>query len=185
MFPLRTGIWTFAILVAAVQGAEPEVISVCEALTHPNLYDHKLVSIRGVQIASMEGGWLKGQNCEGAFITNGYIWPSILWLETSESARAAAGIQGPALESSLKSGNKELKRRGFNNDRDRLMITYVGLFEAYDDSAQEFHPDGHSTRANGFGHLNGAPARIIVSDVKDAVIEKGPSPRPKQKSMNR
>jgi len=178
MLPIRIGIWIFAVVVPAAQGAEPHVISACEALAHPNLYDHKLVAIRGIQTASMEGGWLKGQNCDKAFITNGYIWPSIIWLEMSESARAAAGIQGLELESSLKRGNAKLKKRGFNNDRDRLVITYIGLFEAYDDSAQEFHPDSRSTRANGFGHLNGAPAQIIVSDVKDAVIEKGPNPNP-------
>ena len=162
--------------VAAAQGAEPQVISVCEALTHPNLYDHKLVAIRGLQTASMEGSWLKGENCDKAFVTNGYIWPSGIWLEMSESARAATGILGPELESSLKRGNKELKRRGFNNDRDRLMITHIGLFEAYDDSAQEYHPDSQSTRANGFGHLNAAPAQIIVSDVKDAVLRKALTP---------
>jgi hypothetical protein len=171
----------FAMFVTAAQGAEPQVISVCEALMHSNVYDHKLVAIRGTQAASMEGGSLKGENCDKAFITNGYIWPSIIWLEMSEAARVAAGIQGPELESSLKRGNAELKRKGFNNDRDRLVITYVGLFEAYDDSAQEFHPDSHSTRAHGFGHLNGAPAQIIVSDVKDAVIEKASNPGPKKK----
>src|SRR5665213_10749 len=68
---LRKGIWTLAIVVAAAQGAEPQVISVCEALTHPELYDHKLVAIRGIEVAGMEGGWLKGQTFDKAFVTIG------------------------------------------------------------------------------------------------------------------
>ncbi len=75
----------------------------------------------------------------------------------------------------------DLKKRGFDNHRDRLVITYVGLFLAYDDSTQEYHPDSRSTRANGFGHLNASPAQIIVKDVKDAVIERVHNPRPNTK----
>jgi hypothetical protein len=176
MLPLRIIIWILAIFLTAAKGADPQVVSVCEALTHPNLYNHKLIAIRGTQTATMEGGWLYGQNCEKAFITNGHVWPSSIWLEMSESARAAVGTQRPELESSLKRINAELKKRGFNDKRDRLSITYIGVFEAYDDSAQQYHPDSHSTNAPGFGHLNGAPAQITVSDVKDAVIEKGPNP---------
>jgi|SRR5665213_2099720 len=178
---LRKGIWTLAIVVAAAQGAEPQVISVCEALTHPELYDHKLVAIRGIEVAGMEGGWLKGQSCDKAFITNGYIWPSMVWLEMSRSAREAAGIQAKELKSSLKRMDAELKKKGFNSHRDRLVITYVGFLQLYDDSTQEYHPDSRSTRANGFGHLNASPAQVIVEDVKDAVIERVHNPRPNTK----
>ena len=180
MLPLKIGIGVFA-AVAVAWGAETPAISVCEALTHPKLYDHKLVAIRGIQVAGMEGGWLKGQNCDKAFVTNGYIWPSIVWLEMSDSTREAAGILGPELKSSLERGNADLKKKNFNNDRDRLVITYIGIFEAYDDTLQQYHPDSRSTRANGFGHLNSSPAQIIVTDVKDAVIEKTPNSHSKKK----
>jgi hypothetical protein len=134
-----------------------------------------------MQVATGDGGWLKGEGCDKAFITNGYVWPSILWLEMSESARETAGILGPELEPSLERVNVELKKRSFDTEKDRLMITYVGVFEAYDDSAQQYHPDSRSTRANGFGHLNASPGQIIVKDVRAAVIEKLEIKRPKKR----
>jgi hypothetical protein len=163
----------FTMCAALVQAAEPKVVSVCDVLRHPKLYDHKLVAIRGIEIATGEGVWLKALDCDNAFVTNGYVWPSTIWIDISDSDRAAAGVQGPELASSNKRIDEDLKKRGFDSKKDRLVITYVGLFEAYDDTAQEFHPDSRSTRANGFGHLNDAPAQIIVKDVKDAVIVKG------------
>jgi hypothetical protein len=180
MLSLRISLWSLAILVAVAHGADLPVIPVCEALTHSDLYNHKIVAIRGVQMAGSEGGWLNGEGCDRAFVTNGYVWPSIIWLEMSESDRLAAGIPAPERYASIKRINSELKRKGYDVTRDRLTITYVGLFEVYDDSKSGIHLDSRFVNAPGFGHLNGAPAQIIVIDVKDLSIEKRPKSRPRK-----
>jgi hypothetical protein len=71
------------------------------------------------------------------------------------------------LDASIKAVNLEIKKHGFDPQRDRLWITYIGVFEAYDDDSD------HALR-NGFGHLNAAPVQLIVKDVRDAVVERGP-----------
>jgi hypothetical protein len=61
--------------------------------------------------------------------------------------------------------NSEIAKRHFDPSRDRLWLTYVGVFKAYDDELNR-------SLRGGFGHMNVAPAELIVREVRDAVVEK-------------
>ena len=149
--------------------AADETVSVCDALRRRDALHSKLVAIRGLLLATDEGGWLLGRDCGEAIIINGRAFRSAIWLEMSGSSRRAAGVWSPDLDASIKKINLEIAKRKFDPQRDRLSVTYIGVFEAYDGQ------DNHALR-DGFGHLNAAPAQLIVKDIRDAVVEAGPKP---------
>jgi hypothetical protein len=157
------------LLAAAVRGAPDDTISVCGALSVRSSLSHKVVSIRGLQSATGEGAWLIGTDCGESISVGGRPWRTSIWLELSAQAREAVGIRSGGLETSMKRVNSEIEKAGFDAKRDRLWVTYIGLFEVDDDNGRRIDSDG-SVQA-GFGHLNAAHAQLIVSDVRDPVVE--------------
>ncbi len=57
------------------------VVTVCEILSHPLQFNGKTVTIRDSEIGSTKGAWLAGYECPGIFVTEGYVWPSLVTLE--------------------------------------------------------------------------------------------------------
>jgi hypothetical protein len=67
--------------------------------------------------------------------------------------------------------NAELAKQAYDPKRDRLVLTYTGLFKTYDELGKHVLPDSDGPRGLGFGHLNSAPAEVLVRDVTGLVIE--------------
>jgi hypothetical protein len=152
-------------------GASDRAISVCEALSEREMLRDKLVAIRGVQVATGEGAWLEGTSCD-PLITNGFEWPTLIWLEMSREWRIEAGIETKELAASTKRIDSDLAKRHFDPERDRLTLTYIGVLKTFDDLGKQVYRDSTKARGIGYGHMNGAPVELIVKDVKDAAIER-------------
>jgi len=160
---MRSACALLGLAVAMVQ-ATNKPLSVCEALRQRDALDNKIVSIRGVQNGADEGAWLLGSDC-GVIRTDAREWKSIIWLETSRPSMRAAGVWPNDFWDSVRRINSEIAKRHFDPSRDRLWLTYVGVFKAYDDELNR-------SLRGGFGHMNVAPAELIVREVRDAVVEK-------------
>jgi hypothetical protein len=55
-----------------------------------------------------------------------------------------------------------------DNEKDRIWMTYIGLFETRDYKPSEVGRD----RAYGFGHMNSAPGQLVIKTVKDLQVER-------------
>ena len=161
-----------ATLVAVGVCSPQNTVSVCDALKRRVSLNHKIIAVRGIQLATDEGAWLKGLDCGESLAVGGHAWPTFIWLELSTRSRSAAGFGSTDLDASVKRINAEIVKRGFDPKRDRLWVTYVGMFETDDESGQRVDDSGRSQA--GFGHLNSAHAQLIVKDVRDAVVEQAP-----------
>ena len=170
---MKLAIATLALitLVASSLCAPLEVMSVCDALTRRISLNHKIVAVRGIQLATDEGAWLQGVGCGKSITVNGQEWPTFIWLEMSARRRKAAGVEAVELETSVKRINTAIAKRGFDPKRDRLWLTYVGVFETDDESGQHVDNAGAGAGQIGFGHLNAARAQLIVKGVRDPFVE--------------
>lgn len=149
--------------ISTSRGTDPVHLSVCDVLAKPLVYDGRLVSLTGGVVATEEGEWLKGYGCPGIFSTEGYVWDSIISLEMPGTPFQIHGVdfgydgKGAA---ELAPKYKRLRRRL----PDRCIAwTYTGLFETRKEWSKM-----RSGNPRGFGHLNAAPAELILKSV-DAV----------------
>ena len=142
--------------------AESRVISVCEALRSARDLEGKLVSVRGVQVATGEGAWLEAKNCTLPHDQNS--WPNMIWLEMSGSAVDSAGFSSANLSKQIAEMNSRLEKNAFDGGHDRIQITVIGRFHAV---------SGKKGAVAGLGHMNGASAEIVVKDLKDMLVQHG------------
>ena len=123
--------------------------------------------MRGEVVGTSEGSWLVGR-CKGGFYTNGYRWPVSL------------SYAGPAYYSSSIASLTRVKQpstppKGFEAFRGRQNVvksaTYVGRLRMRDKYVAVCR-DGGDYITNGFGHLNGAAAEIVVEEIRDIELSK-------------
>ena len=143
------------LLVASYAADEP--ITVCDALQRRGSLKGTRVSIRGIQVATGEGVWLTDVGCSEHFMVGGKKLRALIWLDLSPGGRRTAGIDAPGLQTSVQRVNRELANRGFDLSKDRLWLTFEGVLQAREDV--------------GLGHLNAAPASLIVVEMKNPLIE--------------
>jgi len=158
--------WLVALAVLA--RAEERPLSVCEVLGSPEKFNGKIVAVRGLQSATDEGGWLEGIDC-APLVTNGYRWPTVIWLEMSASRLEALNLDFRKLGAETAQLNRSLKA-AFDLSRDRMIVTYVGRFYMLEDLAARV--DTYNRTGRGLGHANYAPAELVVKQVKDLSIER-------------
>ena len=66
----------------------------------------------------------------------------------------------------------EIRKMQVDPKKDRIWLTYIGVFETRDYQASDIGSDGHGGhRPFGFGHLNSAPGQLLVKTIKDLKIE--------------
>jgi hypothetical protein len=170
---------TFMLLATVGSQAQNRVYSVCDALENRKSINHQLITVKGVQIASDEGAWLERNDCRPLAVA-GYDWPTSIWLELSDKRRKEAGFESTDLELSVRRINEKIRYRHYDPKRDRLWLTYVGVFETYDDGLEKHvYVDSSGSRGVGFGHLNRSPAELIVKDVLDVSVEHPGAREPK------
>jgi ankyrin repeat protein len=137
-----------------------EVIPVCALFQNLSKWKGKRVAVRGEFVSTMEGWWISG-NCQGVFITDGYRWPVLINLgvpayhskETAELYQA----RWPAVS----------KGENFKGMPDAIKtVTFVGTLRVRPDYHVTCIPDG-TYRAFGYGHMNAAPAELIVDSIRN------------------
>lgn len=141
------------------------VIPICELFQNLGAWKGQRIAVRGESASTFEGSWISGR-CKGAFYTNGYRWPVLL------------DYSGPAYYSSSTAKLSEPKRplekpKGYDSWRGRNSVvqsaTYVGRLRMRNEYFAVCRPGGDYA-TNGFGHLNGATAELIVESVLDVEL---------------
>src|SRR5438552_613986 len=89
--------------------SEDRPLSVCEALSSPMKLNDKIIAVRGVQVATDEGVWLKGVNCD-PITTKGYTWPAAIWLDMSKDRLDSANFDFAQLSADIVKVNREMAR---------------------------------------------------------------------------
>ena len=166
---------TFLVMAVALgqtRAADKEpvpTLTVCEALANLEKYDGKMVQIRDRVYGTDEGASFVGESCPGIFVTDGKTWPSgIAWTMPTD----AQFILHPVNFSFDRVSSKKLhKKWGKLRKRfaDRcIAVAYTGMFESWSkEKARKTDPEGHVWWFDGFGHLNGAPAQLVLKSADD------------------
>jgi hypothetical protein len=155
-------------LFAAPRKPEITAISVCTALADRIRLNGKIISVRGYEESTDEGSWLKG-DCKTHVTADGHDWPDLIWLSIShrdtldtipfQTDVNALHRFGDITAKAARSGHKY-----------RAWVTYEGMFETEGDLQIGGDKVGPSFGV-GFGHLNGAPAQLVIKTVRDLKIQ--------------
>lgn len=148
-------------------------IPLCDLLTNPLEYDGRLISIRGVWEGSSEGSWIEaGAPCKKPFTSYGYTWPQIVWVQTADSPQRIHAVDFHTDQRAFQRIDDQVRKMAVDTKLSRLLVTFVGVFETRDYKPSDIGSDGQGgRRAYGFGHLNAAPAQLLVKTVGNLVIE--------------
>ncbi|MFI5103537.1 MAG: hypothetical protein ACHP79_01320 [Terriglobales bacterium] len=144
-------------------------LTVCEALTHASKYDGKIVRVRDRVAATDEGASFLGEDCPGIFTTDGKIWPSaIAWTMPSQSHFILHSVDFRFDWDSGKRVDKKWEQLRKHFPDRCIAVTYTGMFESWSpDKAKKTYANGMTVEIPGFGHLNGAPAQLILQSADD------------------
>lgn len=147
------------------------VIPICELFQNLPAWKGKRIAVRGESVGTSEGTWLVGR-CTGGFVTNGYRWPvSLNSAGPAYVSPSTARLVEPKKPTSPPKGEKMF--RGRHNAVEN--VTYVGRLRMRDKYMAECRGGGQYI-TNGFGHLNGSAAELIVEEVRDVELTKAPPP---------
>jgi hypothetical protein len=164
------GLNSITLFGQVVARESPPLLSVCELLIHRNEFNGKMVSVRGAIEGTNEGAWLRSsQSCKYKLVTRGITWPNVISLEypNNESPNPEDHANFDVDWNAINTVGVAIPN-GFNRKTDQIVKTYVGLFQTYPDLDRRLSSDKGDALKSGFGHLGGAPARILVKTVKDA-----------------
>ena len=167
---------TSVALCGQVVEREPRLLSVCELIAHRNEFNGKMVGVRGAVEGTDEGAWLRSpQNCKYKLVTRGITWPNVISLEypNNESTDPADRVDFEVDWKAINTVGIAIPN-GFNRKTDQIVKTYIGLFQTYSDLDSRVSSDKGDALKAGFGHLGGAPARILVKTVKDVAAIRRP-----------
>jgi ankyrin repeat protein len=145
------------------------VIPICDLFQNLSAWKGKRIAVRGELVGTMEGTWISGR-CKGGFVTNGYRWPVFLT------------FGGPAYYSSETGKLQETKWPAVPEGEEALegrfsvvkTATFVGLLRMRSEYTALCRPDG-TYLGNGFGHLNGAAAELLVDSVLNLDLTRPPA----------
>ena len=138
-------------------------MSVCTALLNSEAHNGSRVTIRGVLNSTDEGAWLVDESCTSDART---VWPMRIWLEMRRGDRTDEEFA--KLVRNAAKISEELRAKRYDPSRDRVLLTVTGRFSAIDRNAGS----SRTVLTNGFGHMNAAPAEILVESESDLSVER-------------
>ena len=160
------------ILLSAVAWSAdvPKGIDLCELFREPSRWNGVMVSVRGTLHPpdSENETKLAGESCEGHIEVKGTVFRNLIELEDPQSSFRLHSVGFEWDPDSLREMNSLLAR--IDRRRQEVVATVVGVFETRDplaDLIQEHRPYPF----NGFGHLNGSPAQILVKTMVNFKIQ--------------
>jgi hypothetical protein len=133
-----------------------------------------MVTIHGTLSSTSEGAWLVDHTCPGVFVTDGYTWPSALWITGPDQRGILHSVdfqfdQESALR--LRPAYKRLQKRV---PEECILATLTGLFETRRDWSQSKRVYANGTQKFlGFGHLGDAPAQLVAKSWDGATAAPG------------
>jgi hypothetical protein len=184
-------------------GGEPPLLTVCDVLASPARYQRSSIMVVGRIRSTDEGTWLGEDKCDSPLITDGYQWPSMLWLSCCSVPAPRSGksaVTDFMLWSKLAQVRKRTKlgtRQVFQGGgivRDRRAVqTWTGMRDVAEqwavvygrfETQERLRPSKASGAAtdwgNGFGHLSAAPGQLIYQQGAIRLISDLAPPQPPQ-----
>jgi hypothetical protein len=163
-----------------------ESTRVCDVLRGPLEYDGRLINIRGVLRGTDEGEWLVGEGCSGTLVTDGYVWPTGIWL-TAPGYRGVLHLIDFKLDED--SGRRFSRRYKHLNKRvpeNCIISTLTGLFETRRDWSKfkAVYPNG-AWKLLGFGHLGEAPGQLVIKSEDDVAVDPNCSAKGKPRTSGK
>lgn len=155
----------------APSGPSVPSVSVCQVLAEPLKFDGRLIELTGVQEGTDEGAWLAGPECPGVLKTLGYVWPSIIYLQMPDSPLCLHAVD---FKYDFRSQKRVDQKYGALHRKfpDRCIVwKYTGLLETRADwsAATAVYPNG-TRKLVGFGHVDAAPAQLLLKQIDDVVV---------------
>lgn len=181
MFPVKRLIATAFLLVAGMmaqdksQDSAPEqrTLSVCDVLSSPMKYNSQFVTIRGVSVGTEEGWWISaGKTCGASPTTDGYKWPSMIWVQTVGGPAPNLKPHFHTNQSAITKVDREVRLMHFDPKTDRIWLTFSGVFETREFTAQDVGKADGQWRTAGYGHLGSAPGQLLLKTVGGLHVER-------------
>jgi hypothetical protein len=157
------------ILLRGIATAQIKAASVCEILSDLERFSGKMVSLRAEVLSSVDT-WLAAENCKLRIRVNGVAFDNliaIVWPDSPIVQISRPRVPFPSDEISFDKLNAAMRARDIR--RDQVHANVEGLIVTRH-PAMALVPKSGLPRQLGFGHLNGAPAQIIVKTMSDFVI---------------
>ncbi len=149
---------------ACLRGQGIPTLTVCQILSDPLRYNGQMVQIRDRMASTSEGIWFKGYDCPGVMRTGDFVWDSLIVLTfPGNTLRSEYAVDFQFDEDSGLRLIRKQKERFRRIPFECLVFTYTGLYETRRDWDRWIYrwPGGQRT-LKGFGHLDAAPAQLIV-----------------------
>jgi len=147
---------------ASPNPARLPTVSVCELLAAPLEYDGKLIRIRDLTKGTDEGLWLSTNLCPGVFVTDGFEWPTLIYVIYPLDELLTRAVDFGFDWTSSERANRRYKELRRTYPDDCILWTYTGLFE----TRREWQMMVIG-KPRGFGHLSAAPGQLIAKSVDD------------------
>jgi hypothetical protein len=142
------------------------VLTVCEILRDVGRYDGKPVVVVGQFVATSEGSWLD-EECAHQIFVNGRFWdPNIStayvvsWVAPPPLKPHGFRWDKRAIQAKVEVVKKSTSLRVYEDHSSDRWLALFGRLEA-GLPQRIILGDGRTELADGFGHLNGAPAQLI------------------------
>jgi hypothetical protein len=153
-----------------------QTISICDLFKDLPASRGKRIAARGELVGTDEGLWIIGR-CKGSFYTDKYRWPVSLnygipayYSHESEQISPAKYISPPP----------EFNEHG---EREILTATFVGVLRMRSQYSAHCMQNGWY-QTNGFGHLNGSAAELVVEDIAHVEFSPAPDPSTERKELD-
>ena len=150
------------IIIGSWQGAPPEtlrVVTVCEALESRLSYNGKPVAVLGRFTQTGEGMYLD-EECALRLRTKDFTWPNAIWVEFDKQYRQE--MRTAVDSNSLRDALRRIMVNTHLNREEDSWIVASGRFETSAQLEVISSADGKTIRGAGYGHLNVAPAQLLV-----------------------
>jgi hypothetical protein len=146
-------------------------LTVCEALSHPEEYDGKIVQISDRVTGTSEWTAFTSSDCPQILVTDGKIWQSaIVWQMPRNMDLIIHPVEFTFDLESQKKVNNKLERLRRTVSSSCAVFTYTGLFEVWSKAKARKPVPGGWQEYSGFGHLSGGGARLILKSADDVAI---------------
>jgi hypothetical protein len=168
---LSSGAFFILASTLALYGQTAKPIDVCALFADPVAFNGLMIRVRGTILTGAgEGGpWLSGEHCRSRISVKNHEFPNIIELaDPEDKIQRLHPVDFVWDEASLQQFESMLRR--LNRKTEHLRVTVIGVFETrtpLSDLVQEKRPFPD----NGFGHMNGSPAQILVKTMLDIQVE--------------
>jgi hypothetical protein len=185
------GVFAAVLLSGFVEPQKPQEtplvpVTVCEVLSNPQQFNGKNMAILGRFSTTDEGLWLDEDDCGRRLVTEGFTWPNAIWLaccyQPAPDPPSGSLLLDEAVLSNIltqvrkttrlrlvkrlvgsgvvKNGTVEPGPSEWRDVREDWAVAY-GRLETRSEPQVVRGRDGQ-LRGFGFGHLNGAPAQLVI-----------------------